>query len=145
MRTCQFVGNIIIKVKWSRNWPGVAQRVDTRIALLFRDRGTRRGWRVSSAPRPHFIPGKEPVPILQEAGWAPGSVWTNRKSLPHWDSIPDRPAHSRYTDWASRPNLSVIYSTYTTLGTKTRTVSWVTRDTVYSSVKWEPWSCGFKV
>jgi len=95
MRTCQFVGNIIIKVKWSRNWPGVAQRVDTGIALLFRDRGTRRGWRVSSAPRPHFIPGKEPVPILQEAGWAPGSVWTNRKSLPHWDSIPDRPAHSQ--------------------------------------------------
>ena len=27
---------------------------------------------VSSTPRPHFTPGKEPVPILQEAGWSPG-------------------------------------------------------------------------
>ena len=26
---------------------------------------------VSSTPRPHFTPGKDPVPILQEAGWAP--------------------------------------------------------------------------
>ena len=46
---------------------------------------------VSSTPRPHFIPGKDPVPILQEAGWAPGPVWTGGKSRPHRDSIPDRP------------------------------------------------------
>jgi hypothetical protein len=25
---------------------------------------------VSSTPRPHFTPGKDPEPILQEAGWA---------------------------------------------------------------------------
>ena len=37
---------------------------------------------VSSTPQPHFIPGIEPVPILQEIGWAPGSVWTGGKSLP---------------------------------------------------------------
>ena len=49
---------------------------------------------VSSTPRPHFTPGKEPVPILQEAGWAPGPVWTGRKSRPNRDSIPDRPARS---------------------------------------------------
>ena len=49
---------------------------------------------VSSTPRPHFTPGKEPVPILQEAGWAPGPVWTGGKSRPHLDSIPDRPARS---------------------------------------------------
>jgi len=49
--------------------PGVAQRVGRGIALLFHDRGTRRGWVVSSTPWPHFIPGKDPVPILQEAGW----------------------------------------------------------------------------
>ena len=30
---------------------------------------------VSSTARPHFTPGKDPVPILQEAGWAPGPVW----------------------------------------------------------------------
>ena len=50
---------------------------------------------VSSTPRPHFTPGKDPVPILQEAGWAPGPVWTDGKSLPHRDSIPDRPARSQ--------------------------------------------------
>ena len=35
--------------------------------------------------------GKDPVPILQEAGWASGPVWTGRKSRLHRDSIPDRP------------------------------------------------------
>jgi len=49
---------------------------------------------VSSTPRPHFTPGKDPVPIVQEAGWAPGPVWTGGKSLPYRDSIPDRPARS---------------------------------------------------
>ena len=39
--------------------------------------------------------GKDPVPILQEAGWAPGPVWMGGKSRPHWDSIPDHPAHSQ--------------------------------------------------
>jgi hypothetical protein len=30
-----------------------------------------------SAPRRgHFIPGKYPVPILEEAGWVSGLVWT---------------------------------------------------------------------
>jgi len=65
------------------------------IALLFNDRGTRRGSVVSSTPRPHFTPRKDPVPILQEAGWAPGPVWTGRKSGPHRDSIPERPARSQ--------------------------------------------------
>ena len=50
---------------------------------------------VSSMPRPHFTPGKDPVPIVQEAGWTPGSVWTGGKSGLHRDSIPDRPARSQ--------------------------------------------------
>jgi len=83
------------KVKWSHYRPSVAQRVGRGIALFFHGRGTRRGWVVSSTSRPHFIPRKDPVPILQEAGWAPGPVWTGRKSRPHRDSIPDRPAHSQ--------------------------------------------------
>ena len=49
---------------------------------------------VSSTPRPHFTHGKDPVPILQEVGWAPGPIWTGGKSRPHRDSIPDRPARS---------------------------------------------------
>ena len=81
--------------KWSRYRPGVAQRVGRGTALLFHDRGTRRGWVVSSSPgRPHFTPRKDAVPILQEVGWAPGPVWTGGKSRPHRDSIPDRPARS---------------------------------------------------
>ena len=82
------------KVKWSRYRPGVAQKVGRGIALLFHDRGTRRGWVVSSTPRPRFTPGKDPVPILQEAGWAPGPVWMGGKSRPHRDSMPDGPARS---------------------------------------------------
>ena len=39
-------------------------------------------------------PGKDRVPIVQKAGWAPGSVWTGGKSRPHRHSIPDRPARS---------------------------------------------------
>jgi hypothetical protein len=31
----------------------------------------------------------DPVPIVQEAGWAPGPVWTGAENLaPHRDSIP---------------------------------------------------------
>ena len=36
---------------------------------------------VSNTPRPHFTPGKDPVPILQETGWAPGPVWTGAENL----------------------------------------------------------------
>ena len=73
----------------------MAQRVGTVTALLFHDRGTRRGRVVSSTPRQHFTPGKDPVPIVQEAGWVPEPVWTGGKSRPHRDSIPDRPGHSQ--------------------------------------------------
>ena len=85
------VSIITLKVKWCRYRPGVAQRVGRGIALLFHDRGTRRGWVVSSTPRPHFTPGKDPVSIVQEAGWAPGPVWMGGKSRPHRHSIPDHP------------------------------------------------------
>ena len=50
---------------------------------------------VSSTPRPHFTPGKDLVPNVQEAGWAQGSVWTGGKSRPHRNSIPDRTARSQ--------------------------------------------------
>ena len=48
----------------------------------------------SSTPLLHFTPGKDKVPILQEAEWASGPVWTGGKSRPNRDSIPDRPARS---------------------------------------------------
>ena len=98
------------KVKWSCYRPGVAQRVRSGITLIFHDRGTRRGWVVSSTPRPYFTCGKDPVPILQEAGWAPGPVWAGEKSRPHWDSISDRPARSQSLYWLSyQAHITVPY------------------------------------
>jgi hypothetical protein len=58
------------------------------------------GW---SAPHPScFTPGKDPVPIVQEAGWAPGSVCMCVKNLTPtriW-SRTVQPVASHYTDWA---------------------------------------------
>ena len=45
----------------------MAQKVGRGVALLFYESGTKRGPVVSSTLRPHFAPGKDPVPILQEA------------------------------------------------------------------------------
>jgi len=70
------------KIKCSRYRPGVAQRVSRGIALLFHDRGTRRGWVVNSTPRQHFTPGKDAVPNLQESGWDTGPIWTPEILVP---------------------------------------------------------------
>jgi len=60
--------------------PLQAQRVGRGIALLFRDRGTRScEW--SAARSGRTLPRKDPGPILQEAVWAPGSVWTGAENL----------------------------------------------------------------
>ena len=46
------------------------------------------GWVVSTTPRPLY-PGKDQVPIVQEAGWPSGPVWTGAEYLAsHRDSIP---------------------------------------------------------
>ena len=81
------------KIKWSRYRPGVAQRVGRGIALLFHDRGTRRGWVVSSTPRPSFTPGKEPGTHFT-GGWVgPRAGLDGRKiSSPPWfDPEPSSP------------------------------------------------------
>jgi len=51
------------------------------------------GW---STPRPGlFTPGKDSVPILKEAGWAPEPVWTGAENLASTGiRSPDRPARS---------------------------------------------------
>jgi hypothetical protein len=58
------------------------------------------GW---LTPRPgHFTPKKDPVPIVQEAAWAPGPVWTCAKNLaPTGIRSLDRPAHSQLLYWLS--------------------------------------------
>jgi len=82
-----------------------AHRESRVIALLFLDRGTKRGWGVSVTPRPLFTSVKDPVPTVQEAGWDPGPVWTGAENLvPTGNRSPDRPARSQslyrlsYTD-----------------------------------------------
>jgi len=61
--------HILLK-KWSRYRAGVAQRVGRGIALLFHDRGTRRGWVVSSTHWPHFNLGKTRYPLNTRL-WGP--------------------------------------------------------------------------
>jgi len=72
----------------------VAQRVGRDIGLLFHDHGTRRGVSGQQHAPAALYPRDRPIPIVQEAGWAPGPVWTGGKSRPHRHSIPDRPARS---------------------------------------------------
>jgi len=62
----------LYKIEWSRYRPSVAQRVSRGIALLFHDRGTRRGWVVISTPRPHFTPGKTRYPLYRRLGGPQG-------------------------------------------------------------------------
>jgi hypothetical protein len=52
--------------------------------------------------RPLFTPAKDPVPIVQEAGWAPGPVLTGAEKSrppPGIDSRTVQPVASRYTDY----------------------------------------------
>jgi len=73
-------------------------------ALPSHDHGTRGVWGVSVTPRPLFTPGKDPVPIVQEAGWAPGPVWTGAENfVPTGIRSPDRPARSQSLYWLRYP------------------------------------------
>jgi hypothetical protein len=56
----------------------------------------------------HHPPGRAlpPVPIVQEAGWAPEPVWTQRLEEKSSDSVGDRTTVVQsvvrhYTDWAT--------------------------------------------
>ena len=65
------------------------------IALLLHDLGIEDGGGWSTPRHGRFTPRKDPVPIVQEAGWAPGPVWTGAENLaPTGIRSPDRPARS---------------------------------------------------
>jgi hypothetical protein len=54
------------------------------------------GWLVNATPRPLYLWGTDPVPILQEAGWATGPVWTGAGiSSQSGIRSPDRPTRSK--------------------------------------------------
>jgi len=68
-------------------------RASRGIALLFsKTFGNRKGWGQPHAPTAS-TPGKDPVPILQEAGWAPKAGLVGRKisSLLGFDPGPSSP------------------------------------------------------
>jgi hypothetical protein len=51
-------------------------------------------WVVNATPQPLHAWERDPVPILQEAGWAPGPVWMVAEiHAPTRIPSPDRPAH----------------------------------------------------
>jgi hypothetical protein len=53
-----------------------------------------------SASRPgRFTAGKDPVPIVQEAGWAPGPVWTGVENL--------APTEIRCQDRSARSSVAI--------------------------------------
>jgi hypothetical protein len=66
------------------------------------------GW---SELRPgRFTPGKDPVPTVQEAGWAPGPVWTCAKNLvPTGILSPDRPGGRQSLYRLSYPAHMIVY------------------------------------
>ena len=89
-------------LKTSNEFLNVKVKKGKVIALLLHGRGTRRGWVVSSTSRPHFTPRKDPVPILQEAGWPQGRSGRAENLVPTWIRSPTvQPVASRYTDWAT--------------------------------------------
>jgi hypothetical protein len=56
-----------------------------------------------------FTPSKDPVPTVQEAGWAPGSVWIGAENLalPGFEPRTVQLTGNRYTGCATRPTLYV--------------------------------------
>jgi hypothetical protein len=82
-----------------------ARRRSRGIDLPFLDHGTRRGRGASVTTRPLFTPGKDQVPIVQKAGWAPGPVWTGAEIFtpPGFDPRTVQPAASSYTVYTTLP------------------------------------------
>jgi hypothetical protein len=70
-----------------------AQRGSRYTALLFFNLGARCGWVVIA---PAALPlGRDPVPVIKEAGWTTGPVWTGAGNLATTRiRIPDRAARS---------------------------------------------------
>jgi len=98
------VGTFCVGTKWWRKVTVVvkfkleeakkAQKGVEKYLFSFLNLGAR--WGVWSTPRPgRFTPGKDPVLIVWEAGWAPAPVWTDAENLiPTGIRSPDRQTRS---------------------------------------------------
>jgi len=99
-----------INVKWSRYRPGVAQTVGRGIALLFHDRGTRRGEWSAARPGRTLPPGKIRYPFYRRLGRPQGrSWWAENLVLTGIRSRTVQPVVSRYIDWATRSTALIRY------------------------------------
>ena len=93
-----------VKVKRSRYRPGVAQRVGRGIALLFHDRGTRRGECSAARPGRTLPSGKTRYQFYRRLGGPQGRSGRAENLVPTGiRSRTVQPVVSRYTDWATRP------------------------------------------
>ena len=72
-----------------------ALRESRGIALLYFYTSALEGVRGQRHAPAAFYPGKDPIPIVQEARWAPEPVWTAENITPPTGiPSPDRPARS---------------------------------------------------
>lgn len=64
--------------------------------------GARSGWVVDPTPRPLYSRGIDPVPIIQQSVWAPGTVWAGVEelALPKTDPRTFQHVAIPYTDCA---------------------------------------------
>jgi len=93
----------IIKIKWSRYRPGLAQRVGRGIALLFHDRGTRRSEWSAAQPGRTLPPGKTWYPYYMTMGGPRSRSGRAENLVPTGiRSRTVQPVVSRCTDWATR-------------------------------------------
>lgn len=70
--------------------------------------GYRKGFAINATSRSLYSPERETVPIVQEDGWAPGSVWTANTSTLKVTVIRIS-ANENYTKYGSR-NITIRQS-----------------------------------
>jgi len=125
----------------------VAQGVGRGIVLLFHDRGTRRGWVVSSTPRPPLPPGKTRNTFYGRLGGPQGRSGRAENLFPTGiRSRTVQPVVSRYTDWATRPTRNILYRFHNTQrdGLSKKTVRLFSKGLQQSTRK-PPSNCGINV
>jgi len=79
-----------------------------------------RVWMVNATPSVLYPQGQDPLPVVEEAGWAEGPVWTHVQNLtPTRIWFPDLPAHNKllllttlsppkYTDTCLKQKLGIM-------------------------------------
>jgi len=71
------------------------------------------GWVVNATPRPLYLWERDSVPIVYEAGWAPGPIWTGAENLALAGiRSPDRQARCELLYRLSYPGLHIKWSTW---------------------------------